>query len=41
MAISDTGITSVELINTFEQWRSKTNQIIAKNNIKTAHIQFS
>jgi hypothetical protein len=28
MAISDTGITSVELINTFEQWRSKTNQII-------------
>jgi len=28
MAISDSSITSVELTNTFEQWRSKTNQII-------------
>ena len=28
MAISDTGITSVELINTFEDWRTKTNDII-------------
>lgn len=28
MAISDTGITSVELVNTFEQWRTKTNQLI-------------
>jgi len=28
MAISDSGITSVELVNTFEQWRSKTNQVI-------------
>ena len=28
MAISDTSITDVELINTFEQWRTKTNQII-------------
>ena len=28
MAISDTSITSVELVNTFEQWRLKTNQII-------------
>ena len=28
MAISDSSITSVELVNTFEQWRSKTNQVI-------------
>ena len=28
MAISDSSITDVELVNTFEQWRSKTNQII-------------
>ncbi len=28
MAISDTGITDVALINTFEDWRSKTNQIV-------------
>jgi len=28
MAISDTSITSVELINTFEDWRTKTNDII-------------
>ena len=28
MAISDGSITSVELVNTFEQWRSKTNQLI-------------
>ena len=28
MAISDTSISSVELVNTFEQWRTKTNQII-------------
>ncbi len=28
MAISDTGITNVELINTFEDWRTKTNDII-------------
>ena len=28
MAISDTSITSVELTNTFEAWRSKTNQLI-------------
>ena len=28
MAISDSSITNVELTNTFEQWRSKTNQII-------------
>ena len=28
MAISDTSITDVELVSTFEQWRSKTNQIV-------------
>ena len=28
MAISDTSISSVELVNTFEQWRTKTNQVI-------------
>ena len=28
MAISDTTVSSVELVNTFEQWRTKTNQII-------------
>tara|TARA_B100000809_G_scaffold191552_1_gene190239 strand:- start:960 stop:2687 length:1728 start_codon:yes stop_codon:yes gene_type:complete len=28
MAISDSSITNVELVNTFEQWRLKTNQIV-------------
>ena len=28
MAISDISITSVDLTNTFDQWRSKSNQLI-------------